>query len=577
MRKNVTGCSLLVARQTGKKLFYLLATSNWQLATLLLLSACSLAPDFKVPETQTPDVYNESGLPTSTEPKCHWQEAKSLTKEDRGQWWKIFEDTQLNELEKQAQDANQDLKMAAARVVGARATAESNSLSYLPDFDIGANAVRAKSPSTAGVGFGIPAVQTKPYTLYNAGGTLSYEADLFGSIRDNYKAYSFDADAQDAAYKSTLLALQADVAQNYFTLRALDSERQLLRDTVTMRAEAQRIMQHRFDLGDVGQQDLSRTQSDLASTKADLLSLDRQRTVSEHALAVLLGKLPEQFSFADAPLASVPPAIPPGLPSSLLLRRPDIASAEATMAAANARISVARAAFFPTIALTASGGFQSTSLSSLFNWPNRTWALGQTLGNAITMPIFDSGHNLDRLDLAHAQYDEVVANYRQQVLVAFRDVEDNLTAQHLLSDQSDQQNKAAVATQMATDVLQKRYHEGDVDFFQVIEAQRDSLAAARAALQLRGQRFVTTVGLIRALGGGWEEAKADQPTTTEAAPEIPPIETPKPEIVPAASPQPEPTAPQEAASALPDDTANSNPLISTSNNGVAPASRAWKQ
>lgn len=538
----------------------------------LLISSCSLAPDFTLPDTATPEVFNESGLPTTTGPQCHWQEAKPLAKEDRGLWWKIFDNAELNDLEKQAGDANQDLQTVAARVAEARATAESNSPSFLPDFDIGGNAVRAKSPSTAGVGFGVPAVQQKPYTLYSATGTLSYEVDLFDSVRDNYKAYSLDADAQEAAYKSTLLSLQADVAQNYFTIRALDAQRKLLRDTVTMREEAQRIMQHRFDYGEVGQQDLSRTQTDLASTKADLLSLDRQRTISEHALAVLLGKLPEQYTIAEASLDGMPPPLPPGLPSSLLLRRPDVASAQFTMAAANARIGVARAAFFPTISLTANGGYQSTGLSNLFLWSNRTWALGQVAGSAITMPIFDSGRNLARLDFAHAQYDEAVANYRQQVLVAFRDVEDNLTNQHLLADQYIQQNIAAQASQTAEDILQKRYKEGDVDFFQVVQAQRDSLAATRAAIDLRGQRFITTVGLVRALGGGWDDVKAD--TATEPAPadvkpetaptvdtsakppeESPKTESPAPDTTPVTLPAPE--APKAEAPAVP------TPLIDT--------------
>ena len=493
-----------------------------------ILTGCSLAPDFKIPDIQLPDVFKEQVETPKADDKDRkglWQEAKPLEAQDRGQWWKVFGDEQLNDLEKQAQDANQSLKIAAARVLESRGLAETYSPSILPDLDIGGNAVRTQPSSATLAAFGMPGnTKLKPYNMYSAQGTLSYEADLFGSIRDNYRAYSLDADAQDAAYKSALLSLQADVAQQYFSIRALDSERQLLRDTLTIREEAARIMQRRFDVGAAGQQDYTRTQSELSSTKAELLSIDRNRANAEHALAVLLGKLPSEFAFAEAPLASIPPAIPPGIPSLLLERRPDISSAAASMEAANRRIGVARAAFFPSLSLTALGGFQSTQLSDLFHWSSRTWALGQAAGSALTMPIFDSGRNLSRLDVSHAAYDEAVANYRQQVLIAFRDVEDNLTNQKMLAEQSQQQNKAAEASAQTTKVTQIRYDAGDVDFFEVVNAQRDSLAAGRAAVQLRGQRFLATVGLIRALGGGWDEA-ASQPI---AAPEV---EAPKaPEV-----------------------------------------------
>ena len=521
------------------------------------LSACSLAPNFKLPDMKLPDAYKEQSAQSDADKaikKGNWMEAKSLAREDRGQWWKIFADPKLDELQQQAQDANQNLKVAAARVIESRETAESKTPSILPDLDIGGNAVRAKSASTSGVGFGQPAVNQKPYTLYSATGTLSYEVDLFGAVRDNYKSYSFDADAEAAAYKSTLLALQADVAQNYFSLRALDSERQLLRDIVKTRDEAQRIMQHKFEVGEAGQQDLTRTISELASSKAELLSLDRARATSEHALAVLLGKLPEEFSFPESTLIGIPPAIPAGIPSSLLQRRPDIASAQSTMAAANARIGVARAAFLPSISLTTNGGFQSTELSDLFKWSSRSWALGQVAGSAISMPIFDSGRNLSRLDIAHAQYDEAVANYRQQVLVAFRDVEDSLTSQQLLALQSEQQDKAAAASSLTTQVVEKRYHEGDVDFFQVVDAQRDSLAANRAAVQIRGQRFIATVNLIRALGGGWDNierpepgpAPAPEPSNDASKPKKEPkTEAPKSEPPKVDAPKTEVPAPQE--------------------------------
>lgn len=474
---------------------------------LFFLSGCSLAPDFTLPEITLPPAFKEEKPPAGIEkPQDVWQEAHPLEAADPGEWWKIFGDAQLDELETQAQEASPSLQAAAARVEAARAAVRAEGSTLFPRIDLGGNAVRAQ-PSSAGVAAfgGNPSVTLKPYTLYAAQGTASYEVDLFGRVRDNERALSLDADAQAAQYRSVLLALQADVAQLYFSLRALDAERVLLRDTVAMRREAVRIMQKRFDVGAAGGQDLSRTQSELAAAQAELTALDRSRAAQEHALAVLLDRLPSGFTFAEAPLAGMPPEIPAGLPSPLLQRRPDIAQAQAAMAAANARIGVARTAFFPLLVLTASGGYESTSLSDLFLWPNRTWALGQLGGAALSWTIFDSGRNIARVDAADARYREAVANYRQQVLIAFRDVEDTLSGQRLLAEQSRQQDAAAAAARRTTELVWKRYDQGDVNFFEVVDAQRGSLAAERGAIQTRGQRFLAAVALIRALGGGWQE------------------------------------------------------------------------
>ncbi len=469
------------------------------------LSACSLAPDYDPPQIKTPEAFKEQ---SAAENKTgQWKPGEPAETSDRGEWWKIFSDDVLNALEQQAVTANPSLQATAARVDQARATVRANASTIFPTIDIGGNAVRAQ-PSSAGVAAfgGNPSAQLKPYTLYSAGGTASYEVDLFGRVRDNEKALEKNADAQEAMYRSVLLALQADVAQHYFSLRALDTERALLRETVVMRREAMRIMQKRFDLGEAGEQDLTRAQSDLAGTEAELIALDRRRAALEHALATLLGKMPSEFSFAEAPLQGLPPEIPAGLPSSLLERRPDIAQAQAAMAAANARIGVARTALFPSLNLTASGGYESTSLSDLFTWPMRTWALGQLAGNALSMTVFDNGRNLARIDAADAAYNEAVANYKSQVLAAFREVEDHLSDQHLLAGQSEKLDASAVAATRTTALTQKRYDEGDVNYFEVVDSQRNSLAVERAAVQARGQRFITTISLIRALGGGWETA-----------------------------------------------------------------------
>ncbi|MFW0778034.1 MAG: efflux transporter outer membrane subunit [Rickettsiales bacterium] len=470
-----------------------------------MLTACSLSPDHEPPKMDVPAQYKEQTTSdVAEEVRGEWKVAEPNEKADRGEWWKIFADADLNALQAQAIAANHDLKAAAARVEAARGVAGASVPSLIPDIDIGGNVSRTKQSPAAQQSFGGGGA-TKPYTLYSAGGVASYEADIFGRVRDNYQALLRDADAQEALYKSTLLALQADVAQHYFNLRALDAERQLLRDTITIREEAHRIMQRRYELGESGAQDVSRTIAELASVRAELVALDRRRAELEHALAVLVGTMPSQFTFEEAPLAALPPKIPAGLPSSLLERRPDIVAAQNVMAAANRRVGVARTAFFPRLLLNASAGFESASLSDLFLWSSRSWTLGQMAGQALTMPIFDSGRNLSRLDTAKANYTEAVELYKQQVLVAFRDVETSLVNQRLMAEQAFEQDAAARAATRTTELSQRRYDEGEVDYFEVVSTQRDALTAQRAAVQTRGQRFIATVTLIRALGGGWDD------------------------------------------------------------------------
>lgn len=493
--------------------------SSYLLLTTIL-AGCSLAPDFELPKTSTPEQFKEAATaPAKPAEQARWKEAEDLEAASKGEWWKTFGDTELNDLQKQALEANASLKAAATRVEQSRATAEASTFSFLPDLDISANAVRAKPSDASLAAFGNRGVKLKPYNLYSARGVLSYEADLFGRVRDGYKALLMDALGSEADYQNLLLSLQADVASNYFSIRALDSEIALLRDTVAIRDKAHDIMKHKYDAGAAGEQDFTRTMSELASTKAELTALERERTVLEHALAVLVGKMPSEFSLKASPLVGVPPQVPAGLPSTLLQRRPDIARAVATMKAANARIGVARSAFFPIISLTAGGGYEATELGEVFKWGSRTWALGQAGGAAIAMPIFDSGRNFARLDSAKASYAEAVENYRNQVLLAFRDVEDNLAGQRLLATQSKMQDQAAVAASRTTEVLQTRYDEGAVEFFEVVNAQRDSLAASRAAVRVRGQRFLNSIALIRALGGGWNVSEAAATPAPQPEPE----------------------------------------------------------
>jgi outer membrane protein, multidrug efflux system len=317
------------------------------------------------------------------------------------------------------------------------------------------------------------------------------------------RAATADAQQSEALLRSVQLTLQADVAQNYFNLRELDAEIDVFNQTVQLREQSLKLVQRRFDEGEIGELDVERARSELATARSDEMMVQRLRAASEHSLAVLLGQPPETFSMAANPLKPVDVKSPPGLPSDLLERRPDIAAAERSMAAANARIGVAKAAYFPSLSLTGSGGFESATLGDLFKWSSRAFLLGPLAGTALTVPVFDGGRRKGNLANARATFDEDAANYRQQVLVAFREVEDNLSELRILEDQISTQDVAVTASSRASDLSRRQYDEGAVNYLDVIDAQRSVLQARRQAVQLTGAQAVSTVNLIRALGGGW--------------------------------------------------------------------------
>lgn len=470
----------------------------------MALCACSLAPKFQEPEVQIPAAFKEDKQEDTSE-GISWQQAFPMEADDRGKWWKIYGDPLLNEYAEEAAKSNQSLSAMQARVVESRALASTVKAGFFPTIDIGGNALRAKTSSGALAAFGNNSnTDIKPYTLYSTQATIAYEVDLFGKVHDSYMAANLEKDAQISMYNSMLLALQADVAQHYFSLRTFDSEIKLLQQTIDIRQEASRIMGKKFKEGAASQQDNFRALSELASIQADLLDVTRQRATLEHALAVLLGKNPTDFHFAANPLQQLnPPRVPVGLPSLLLLRRPDINAALNQVKAANARIGVAKAAFFPSLSLSASGGYTSTGLNNLFNWSGHSWAAGQLAGNALSLPIFHGGRNKANLQAATAAYEAAIANYRQQVLTAFRDVEDNLVSQNLLAEQAAKQELAADFSSKTTALSQKRYNEGEADYFEVVDSERISLAAQRQATKLTGQRLLASISLIRALGGDW--------------------------------------------------------------------------
>lgn len=483
------------------------------LAALLISAGCSLAPHYDKPDVGAPNAFKEAPaqgiVETSNAQTTNgtWKTAQPSEQIPRGEWWTIFGDSTLNDLEQQALAANQNLKAATARVKESRAIQQVARSGLFPTVGAGFGPTREKLSGASQLqpdGTDIPS-----QTLWRAQATASYEVDLFGRVSDSVKAARAETEQSEALLRSVQLALQADVAQNYFNLRELDSELEVYTTTVSLREEALKLVQRRFTEGEIAELDVARAKSELATARSDAMTAQRLRAASEHSLAVLLGKAPAEFSMAANPLTPVEINIPPGLPSSLLERRPDVAAAERAMEAANARIGVAKAAYFPSLSLTGAAGVESATLGDLFKWSSRAFLLGPLAGTALAVPLFDGGRRKGNLANARAVYEEDAANYRQQVLVAFQEVEDNLSNLRILQDQTKTQTEAVDASSRAAQLSMTQYKEGAVTYLDVIDAQRTVLQSKRAQVQLSGTQAVATVNLIRALGGGWGDAPAE--------------------------------------------------------------------
>jgi multidrug efflux system outer membrane protein len=475
------------------------------LSAALLTAGCSLAPAYKVPSVAPSTAFKEAPAPTATAATegamGTWKIAQPSDQIPRGQWWLIFGDAKLNELEEQALAANQNLAAAAARVQEARGILQASRADLFPTIDAGFGPTREKvSPASQfrPDGGNVPA-----QTLWRAQATASYEANLFGRVSDAVKASRAESEQSEALLRSVQLALQADVAANYFRVRELHAELQVYAQTVSLREQALKLVQSKFSEGDIAELDVARARAELATARSDMMTAQRQRAIAEHSLAVLLGKAPSEFSMVASPLRPVQIRIPPGLPSALLERRPDIAAAERVMAADNARIGVAKAAYFPSLSITGNAGFESATLGDLFRWSSRAFLLGPLAGTALTVPIFDGGRRKGNLANARAVFEEDVAKYREQVLQAFQEVEDNLSDLRILEQQTETQNEAVQASSRAAHISSTQYTEGAVNYLDVIDADRTVLQSQLTAVQLSGVQATATVNLIRALGGGW--------------------------------------------------------------------------
>ncbi len=496
-----------------------LGTATGLLASLLILAGCSVAPVYQRPDVATPTAFKEAptnaAAPEAKPAAGEWKAAQPAEEVARGEWWKVFNDDTLNQLQIEALVANQDLKAAAARLSQARALEQSARASLFPQVGLGFGPTR-QLPSPASKGLP-PNADTSPVTLWRGQATIAYEADLFGRVSTVADAARFDAQRNAALFQSTLLALQADVAQAYFLIRELDATQALYANTVRLRGETLNLFQRRFDAGDISELELARARTELASAQSESLGIARQRAVAEHALAILLGKAPADFSFPPLPLTRLTLSVPAGLPSDLLERRPDIAAAERAMAAANARIGAAKSAYFPRLNLTGSLGYESNDLGDLFKNASRTFVFGPLVGGLLTLPIFDGGARAAGVDRANAAYEEDVANYRATVLRAFKEVEDNLANLRLLDEQNKAQDSAVTSANRAARISAIQYREGALSYLGVLDADRSALQQQRTAVQLDGERARALVNLIRALGGGWQEHSATAAVSTVSA------------------------------------------------------------
>lgn len=408
-------------------------------------------------------------------------------------WWQVFRDPVLDELEARAAGANTTIQLAAARLAKARSLVRGTDAERAPHLGLRAGAARQSGPVLNAAG--------REGTLVVAAADLSYEVDVFGRLQQASDATALDARSQEALLENARLLVQADVAQTYLELRALDAEAALVRSTAAAYRDTVAITERRYGNGSVAELDWVRARTELAFIEADALALERRRSQLEDALALLAGESASRFEIAPDEWKSALPAIPAGVPSSVLTRRPDIWAAQHAMQAAQVRLGLARSSWFPNLTLTASGGAASPEIGTLLQTAMRTWSVGALLG----MTLFDGGRREAAVQGANADLAAALASYREQILVALRDVEDQLAALRLLDAQSQVQSGAVDLGSRAVQLADSRYRSGLASQLDVLDARRGELHARREALHVRAAQYQATVRLIRALGGGWKE------------------------------------------------------------------------
>ncbi|QPI75565.1 efflux transporter outer membrane subunit (plasmid) [Sphingobium sp. Cam5-1] len=448
------------------------------------LGACSMAPQYRPPQVTPPKSYREI---------AGWTPAAPMDAVARGDWWRVFNDTVLDDLEQKAEAASPTLAAALARYEQARAVARAEASDLMPEIDADGSTSRRRVSGNRFQGNG----QSVTYNDVSVGGSLDYELDLWGRIRNSVKAARADAQASKADLASARLSLHAAVADAYVRLRGLDAQADLLRSSVAAFDHAYKLTRTRHEGGIASGIDVNRAQTTLSNAKARISVIANQRAATEHELAALTGALASEFSVAPQVRTFGAPGVPTGMPSTLLERRPDIAAAERRMFAANAQVGVARAAFFPTVTLGLSGGWETTR-GNLLSTPGSFWGLGPL---SAALNLFDGGRRRAQVRLSRAQYEEQAAAYRDTVLSAFRQVEDGIAALHNLAAQWHDQREAAQAAQRTSGIALDRYRDGAADYLEVVTAQTDALDAQSALLEVEFDRARAYIALVKALGG----------------------------------------------------------------------------
>ena len=454
----------------------------------LLLGGCTVGPKYVRPSAEVPATYKDAG---------EWKLAQPSDALAKGKWWEVYQDPQLDALEEQVTVSNQNLKAAAAQFAAARAAVRVSRSSYYPVVTASLSATRQHLSSNRPL-FN-SATGTTDYSDYSLPFDASYEADVWGSIRRTVEASRSEAQASAADLASVSLSMHAELALDYFELRGLDAKKALLDSTVESYQKALELTQNRYQGGLSSAVEVAQAQTQLETTRAQASDVEVSRSANQDAIAVLIGKPASSFELAPLPLTTAPPIIPPGLPSDLLERRPDIAAAERRVEEANAQIGVAKAAYYPLITLSGSGGFESAALSTLIQGPSGLWSLGA----AGAQTIFDAGRRKGTLQEAMAAHDQSVAAYRQTVLSAFQDVEDNLAALRILREESTTEDAAVDAAKHSLTLSTTRYRGGVTSYLEVTTAQSAALSNEVTAVDLLTRRMAASVLLVKALGGGW--------------------------------------------------------------------------
>jgi len=473
-----------------------------------LLAACSVGPDYLRPAAEVAPAFKEAAF----QPEGGWKPSLPADAAARGAWWSIYNDPLLDSLERQVDISNQNLKASEAAYRQASAVVRAAQAGLFPALNASSYAQRQ------GNGGGGNAKLSSTVTTFDVGGTLSWDLDVWGRIRRTIESDVASAQASAGDLASARLSAQATLATDYLELRIADDLKRLLDEATTAYAQALKITQNQYASGVAAPSDVAQAETQLKTTQAQAINVGVQRAQLEHAIAVLTGQPPSQFSIAPAKLTLVAPVTPPGLPSTLLQRRPDIAAAERRVAAANAQIGIAQAAYYPDLTLGGSLTYAASGFAGLFGSANRVWSLGPQ----VSQSLFAGGLTGAQVDEARASWDQSTATYRQTVLTAFQQVEDNLSTLHVLEAQAVVQADAVRSAQRAERLILNQYQAGTVAYTSVVTAQTAALSNEQTALSVLESRLNASVALIQALGGGWDASQIPSRDDLDTAPTAPP-------------------------------------------------------